>query len=245
MSRNRLRLLGGAAVAALAILASAGAASAHVEVNPGTAVQGSEATFGFQVPNEKDNASTTKVQVFLPPTQPLGSVLVQPHTGWTSTVTRAKLATPITTDDGKVTEAVSTVTWTADSPATAIKPGQFDEFVVSAGPLPKAPSMQFKALQTYSDGSIVRWIQNGETAENPAPTLTLTPAVAEGAAATTTTAPATTTKPSASTGSSSTAAVVLAVMALIVALIAAALGFVAVRRPTPSARSESVESRRT
>src|SRR6185436_16365190 len=104
MSRNRLRLLGGAAVAAVAIIASAGAASAHVEVNPGTAVQGGEATFGFQVPNEQESASTTKVQVSLPADQPLGSVLLMPHPGWTSTVTKAKLATPIKTDDGEVTE---------------------------------------------------------------------------------------------------------------------------------------------
>ena len=63
MSRNRLRMLGGAAVAAVAIIASAGAASAHVTVNPDTATQGGFTKLTFRVPTEKDNASTTKVQV--------------------------------------------------------------------------------------------------------------------------------------------------------------------------------------
>jgi hypothetical protein len=57
MSYNRLRLLGGAVAAAVAILASAGAASAHVEINPGTATQGGEASFAFQVPNEQEKAT--------------------------------------------------------------------------------------------------------------------------------------------------------------------------------------------
>ena len=248
MSRNRLRLLGGAAVAAVAIIASAGAASAHVEVSPGTAVQGGEATFGFQVPNEQESASTTKVQVSLPADQPLGSVLLMPHPGWTSTVTKAKLATPIKTDDGEVTEAISTITWTANSSATAIKPGQFDEFVISAGPLPKADSMQFKTLQTYSDGTVVRWIDpenaDGSEPEHPTPTLELTPAVAEGASATPSpTGSAVAAKSTSTTASGSSAAspasantaLGLSVAALIVALVAAGL---ALRRRSPAGGSQ-------
>jgi len=252
MSRNRLRLLGGAAVAAVAIIASAGAASAHVEVNPGTAVQGGEATFGFQVPNEEEGASTTKVQVSLPADQPLGSVLVKPHPGWTSTVTMAKLATPVKIDDGEVTEAVSTITWTANSPAATIKPGQFDEFVISAGPLPKADSMQFKTLQTYSDNTVVRWIDpenaDGSEPEHPTPTLELTPAVAEGANATPAPTGSAVAKSTSTTASGSAdanpasakTALGLSVAALVVALVAAALGALALRR-----RSSAGESQRT
>jgi periplasmic copper chaperone A len=250
MSRNRLRLLGGAAVAAVAIMASAGAASAHVEVNPGTAVQGGEATFGFQVPNEEEGPSTIKVQVSLPADQPLGSVLVKPHPGWTSTVTKAKLATPIKTDDGEVTEAISTITWTANSAATAIKPGQFDEFVISAGPLPKADSMEFKTLQTYSDNTVVRWIDpenaNGTEPEHPTPTLELTPAVAEGASATPTPTGSAVADKSSTTASgssdaspaSSNTALGLSIVALIVALVAAALGAFALRRRSPAGGSQ-------
>src|SRR6185503_19180890 len=112
----------------------------HVSVNPDTATQGGFTKLTFRVPTETENTSTTKVQVSFPASQPLGFVSVKPHPGWTFTVAKTKLATPIKTDDGEVTEAVSTITWTAVSGATAIKPGEFDEFDVSAGPLPKAAS---------------------------------------------------------------------------------------------------------
>ena len=74
--------------------------------------------------------------------------------------------------------------WTADSPQAQIHPGQFDEFNISVGPLPDAKSMVFKALQHYSDGSVVRWIEptvEGQPRpEHPAPVLTITPASATG-----------------------------------------------------------------
>jgi uncharacterized protein YcnI len=244
MSRNRLRLLGGAVVAAVAILASAGAASAHVEVIPDTATQGGEATFAFQVANEQETASVTKIQVQLPADQPLGTVSVKAHPGWTATVTKAKLATPIKTADGVVTEAISTITWTANSSADAIKPGEFDEFFVFAGPLPKADSMQFKTLQTYSDGTVVRWIEpakaDGSEPEHPIPTLKLTPAVAEGASASAS-APttgsvsaagsaSTTTNDSPAASQSSNIALGLSIAALVVGLIA---GGLALRRRNP------------
>ena len=50
------------------------------------------------------------------------------------------------------------ITWTAT--AGGLEPGQFDLFTISAGPLPtKTSKLEFKALQTYSDGDIVRWIE--------------------------------------------------------------------------------------
>jgi periplasmic copper chaperone A len=60
-----------------------------------------------------------------------------------------------------------------------IKPGQFQEFPVSAGPLPATDKLVFKALQTYSDGNVVRWIEepgaDGKEPEHPAPVLKLKP----------------------------------------------------------------------
>ena len=250
MFRHRLRLLGGVAVAAAAIVASAGAASAHVSVNPDTATQGGFTKLSFRVPNEQDAASTTKVQVALPADQPLGFVSVKPHAGWTYTVTKAKLATPISTDDGEVTEAVSTITWTADSAATAIKPGEFDEFDVSVGPLPEAPSMQFKALQTYSNGEVVRWIEpaaaDGTEPEHPAPTLTLTPVAAEAAGGTTadaekTSATTTAAESSDASQTSVNTALALSVLALLVGLAGGAMAAIALRRRDPAPTSQPDE----
>jgi len=159
----------------------AGSAWAHVTVSPSTAPQGGFTAIVFRVPTESDTASTTKVDVHFDMTKPIATVDYQALPGWTTKVTTAKLTKPITDDDGnQVTQAVSEIVWTADSSATAIKPGQFLDFPVELGPLPKAPSIAFKTLQTYSDGSVVRWIDatapGGPEPEHPAPVLTLTAA---------------------------------------------------------------------
>lgn len=185
--RTLVRPLIAVTVAMGVLLALTGTAAAHVTVNPSTATQGGFAKLSFRVPNEKDNADTTSVDIQLPLDHPIGSVSVQPQPGWTYTVTKSKLPTPIKTDDGEVTEAVSQITWTGGT----IKPGEFNEFNISAGPLPSGvSSLQFKALQTYSDGDIVRWIEDRQPGQpepaHPALVLTLTPAEASGSTAVTT-----------------------------------------------------------
>ncbi|WP_250284708.1 MULTISPECIES: YcnI family copper-binding membrane protein [unclassified Frankia] len=168
------------------VIAFALPASAHVTVQPKTAVAGSYTTLSFKIPTERDDAATTKLEVQFPTDTPISSVSVEPHPGWTYQVARTKLAEPIKTDDGSVSEVVSQITWTASSADTAIKPGEFAVFNVSAGPLPaKAGTIAFKTLQTYSSGEVVRWIdvaQPGQDEpEHPAPSLTLTAASGGGA----------------------------------------------------------------
>ncbi|MFC7548015.1 YcnI family protein [Plantactinospora sp. GCM10030261] len=154
-------------------------AAAHVSVNPKEATQGGYGRLAFRVPTESDTASTTKVQVVLPENAPVGSVSTMPVPGWTVSVAKRKLDPPIEVHGSQVTEAVSEITWTATGDA-AIKPGEFQEFPVSMGPLPEVDKMVFKSLQTYSDGSVVRWIEEpqagAEEPANPAPVLTLTAA---------------------------------------------------------------------
>jgi periplasmic copper chaperone A len=170
----RVGLIAAAAVAA--VLAFAGPAAAHVTVNPNTATQDGYTKVSFRVPNEKDTAKTTKVEIFLPTVTPVASVSLKPLAGWTAQTEKSKLATPVKTDDGELTEAITKITWTADAGAV-VKPGQFQEFDVSLGPLPETDQIVFKALQTYSDGEVVRWIDepstNGSEPEHPAPVLKL------------------------------------------------------------------------
>ncbi|GAA5179829.1 YcnI family protein [Rugosimonospora acidiphila] len=163
----------------IGLLATAGVAQAHVTIDPTQASQGGYIRMAFRVPTESDTTSTTKLEVDLPTDEPIASISLEPVPGWTGTLDKTKLPKPITTDDGEVTEAVTKITWTANSTDTAIKPGQFEEFPVSLGPLPAVKSITFKALQTYSDGTIVRWIDlktpGAPEPENPAPVLNLTP----------------------------------------------------------------------
>lgn len=167
---------------ALSVLGAATAASAHVTANPKSAEQGSYAKVSFRVPNERDNAATTKVVVHLPADHPLASVSVRPTPGWTVKAERSKLPKPIQTHGGELTEAVTTITWSGGK----IEAGQFEEFDVSMGPLPTdTDQLMFKADQTYSNGEVVKWeeapAEGAAEPEHPAPTLQLTP---KGAAAT-------------------------------------------------------------
>ena len=185
--------------AAVSLIAAASVAEAHVTVNPNTEPQGGYSKVSFRVPNEEANASTTSVEVDIPVDHPIASVSVRPVPGWTATTTTSQLTTPIKTDDGEVTQAISKIVWTGGK----IDPGQFQEFDVSLGPLPKdTDRIVFKALQTYSDGTVVRWIdlrQPGQPEpDHPAPVLHLTPAAADGTGSPTAPAGPTNTAPSVS-----------------------------------------------
>jgi uncharacterized protein YcnI len=168
------RALALAAVATFAVAGFAIPAGAHVTVQPQAARKGSFSTLNFSVPNERDDASTVEVEVNFPTDQPLASVAVQPTPGWSWSADKTKLATPIKTDDGDVSEAVTKITWTRGR----IDPGEFQLFTIAAGPLPtKGKAMEFKVLQTYSNGDIVRWIEDtpkgGPEPDFPAPLLQL------------------------------------------------------------------------
>ena len=75
--------------------------------------------------------------------------------------------------------------WTA-APGTEIVDGQFQEFEVSAGPLPDAGThLVLPAHQTYTDGTVVDWVdvaeEGGEEPAHPAPELTTTDAESDDA----------------------------------------------------------------
>lgn len=100
--------------AAVAIFTVATDASAHVTVTAADAAAGaSDVQITFRVPNENPSARTVAVTVRFPLDTPIADVLVQPTAGWSFTEKTAKLAKPIVTDDGDVTEAVSEIDWRA------------------------------------------------------------------------------------------------------------------------------------
>jgi uncharacterized protein YcnI len=245
MAASALALTTGAVV--IGVLGFAAPASAHVTVNPREAAQGGYARVAFRVPTESDTASTTSVEVNLPEDAPVASVSTMPVPGWTVQVERRAVDPPLEVHGSQVTEAVAKITWTATGDA-AIQPGQFQEFPVSMGPLPEVDRMIFKALQTYSDGNVVRWIEEpsedgGEEPESPAPVLTLTPAddTGHGTTDASPAAGAETAGSAAGTEESDSSAIGLGVAGLIAGLAGLVLGglaFLRTRRPeaaTPEA----------
>jgi uncharacterized protein YcnI len=211
------------------VLCTAAPAWAHVTISPATAEKGaSDVEIAFRVPNEEATASTTKLQVAIPTDPPLLGVLAQSVPGWTAAVVTTHLPKPIHTDDGDVTDAVSEVTWTADANG-GIPPADFGKFEILVGSLPSTgDQIVFKAIQTYSNGAVVKWIDpvtpNGPPADHPTPILQLT---APGATATATTTPTTAVTATAS-GSVKTAqddantAKTIGIVAIILAVIALA-----------------------
>jgi uncharacterized protein YcnI len=160
-----------AAVAAL-LLAPA-AAQAHVTLQPETAPAGGFTRLDVRVPNERDDAGTTKVDVQLPPGFIAASY--EPVPGWSVKVTRSKADEPIDTGEGLQSDTqVSRITWTGDGKQGIVEPGEFQDFGLSLKmPEGKAgDKLTFKALQTYDDGRVVRWI-GPEDADEPAPVVTL------------------------------------------------------------------------
>jgi uncharacterized protein YcnI len=160
-----------------AVVLMAAPAWAHVTISPTSAPKGSDAVLAFTVPDESASASTVKIAFFFPTDHPIAEALVEPIAGWTAQVEMMHVAKAIQTDSGSVSEAVKSVTWTGGH----IVPGDFQQFKVSVGLPGDAASLEFKALQTYSDGTLVSWIEDPPAAgaaepDHPAPVLTLTAA---------------------------------------------------------------------
>jgi len=168
----------------LAFGALAAPASAHVTVIPSAARPGQTVTLTFRVLNERDDAKTVGIAIFVPAGV---HAVASDRPGWT----RA----------GKPGEFDWTTTGTPIAGTSA------KDFEIRVGPLPKRDRLVFKALQTYSDGQIVRWIQEPDpNSERPAPVLELTA----------------TGKPAAKGGSSAAGFAVLAVVLIAAAGAAAA-----------------------
>jgi uncharacterized protein len=220
MNKTPLAIAG--SVAALALLAPA-AAQAHVTVQPNSAPAGAFTLESVRVPNEMDDAVTTRVDVQLP--HGFAAVSYEAVPGWTAKITKSKLAKPVQTDDGPIDEEVSRITFTADGKKDAIQPGQFRDFPLSVQIPGKAgDKLTFKALQTYSNGQVVRWIGPPD-ADEPAPQVTVLPAAAAtGATSGTSTAPAGGAAPTAATNNDKGASTGLAIAALAAGILGILIG---------------------
>jgi uncharacterized protein YcnI len=182
-SRSHRRALSRAALIIAAtttgIVLTAIPALAHITITPSSVPQGSTAVLTFHVPNEEARADTTRLDVQIPADHPIAQLLVKPVAGWTVSVRTVTLAKPLVTDDGQFTQAVSEVIWSGGR----IAPGQFQDFSLSADPLPEnVTQLVFKTIQTYSNGDVVRWIDvpapGQAEPDHPAPVLALTAATA-------------------------------------------------------------------
>lgn len=158
----KLRNATAVATAVAAALLLPAVARAHVSVVPKAAPAGAYTVLDVRVPNERDDAPTTKVDLKLPPGFTTASF--EPVPGWDTQVVREQLSTPIETENGPISEQVSRVVWSGGE----IPPGAFQDFPISVQmPARAGETLTFKALQTYAGGEVVRWIGSPD-AELPA-----------------------------------------------------------------------------
>jgi uncharacterized protein YcnI len=165
----------------LAALLSTGAliapasAQAHISLHPNTIPAGAFVTLNVRVPGEQEGAYAYKVDMLIPPG--FTEIDTQNVPGWSVREIDTKLAKPIQTDDGPVSEEVSQIVWTGDrSKLGRLDNGTFIQFPLSIA-MPDdiaGSSLAFKTLESYSNGQVVRWI-GPPSATYPAPTVNITP----------------------------------------------------------------------
>ncbi|MBM7644124.1 uncharacterized protein YcnI [Scopulibacillus daqui] len=145
-----------------AVFLTANIASAHVTVSPDQAPSNSYQKFTFRVPTEK-NIPTTKLKIRVP--EQVDVSLIEPVPGWKYSLEKNK--------DGKVTN----ITWTAEG--KGLSSTEFGEFSVMGKIAANANKLEWKAYQTYKDGSVVKWIQEAG-GDNPAPVTKVVKGSGEG-----------------------------------------------------------------
>ena len=140
---------------------SAPAVLAHSEFDLKEVAPGSIVALVLTVENESQTAGTTQVELRFP--QPLVIVELPAVDGWTATAV-----------DGTVGAEAIGVLWVRPSAS----PDEDPSLPLTIGPLPTSEGrMQFKVLQTYSDGTEDAWISDWPVGEpepdKPGPVLDL------------------------------------------------------------------------
>jgi len=164
----------------VAVLLAAGAllvpasAQAHISLHPNTIPAGAFATLDVHVPGEQEGAYIKKVDVLFP--QGFTGVDYENVAGWSTKVIETKLTTPIKEDGETIDTEVSQIVWTWTGPLGKVNNGQFIQFPLSLA-IPdnaKGKALEFRTVQTYSNGQVVHWISPSLEAEHPSPRINVT-----------------------------------------------------------------------
>jgi uncharacterized protein YcnI len=169
MKVNKIAVL----VAAGALIAPA-SAQAHISLHPNTIPAGAFATLYVRVPGEQEGAYVKKVDVLFP--TGFTGVDYENVPGWSAKVIEAKLATPIKEDGETIDTEVSQIVWTWTGPLGKVNNGQFVNFPLSLA-IPQnaaGKALEFRTVQSYSNGQVVHWIAPSLTAEHPSPRINVT-----------------------------------------------------------------------
>ena len=148
------RCLVGLLVAVATLIVGAGSAWAHARISPVVVEAKQLQLFSLAVPTEKDNLTTTKVELTVPQGFAIDSFVPAP--GWKREVQQS----------GSGEDAViQKVTWAGGSVPT--EEDSLFQFLASPS---ASKTYTFTIRQTYSDGSVVDW-SGPESSDSPSPTV--------------------------------------------------------------------------
>jgi uncharacterized protein YcnI len=168
---RRVLVVAGSA-AALSLLTPAVSAWSDVSVAPTQATHGGSAGVTFRVTNASRSASMTRVTIHLPEATPIGEVYPYSVPGWAPKMSMRTLRQPSQSGSG-ISRVAAAVEWNA-FPGKAPKPGEVAELSLSLNPIPVADRLVFTVIETYSDGTVVRWGAAGGTGSpRPGPVIEL------------------------------------------------------------------------
>ncbi|HVV14474.1 DUF1775 domain-containing protein [Amycolatopsis sp.] len=225
-----------AAVAGL--LALSAPATAQVSIVPDQINGGGTQTVAFRLANERPDTKTTRLELTFPADPPIAYVKVDPVPGWTVTIRPRPLNPPVTVGGQTVSQVADALVLEGGP----VGPGEFEQFLVTMGPLPADGKLAFEATQNFADGSTGHW--GGQTA----PVLTLGSGVAPGgvpapASPEAQAANAPQTQPTAAPVKSSASGAPFALLwvALAVAVLVIALVYFRARRRAGTAHPDEIE----
>jgi uncharacterized protein YcnI len=159
---------------AASVLLMSPMASAHISIHPNTVPAGAFATLDVRVPGEQQGAHVTKVDMLFPPG--FTSVDYEPVPGWSVKIVERKLTTPVV-DDGETIDAeIARLVWTWRGPLGETGHGQFVQFPLSVAIPHDAVGevLEFRTVQSYSNGEVDHWIDPSPQAEHPSPRIDVT-----------------------------------------------------------------------
>ena len=142
------------ALAVVGSLVVTAAASAHAHLSPSIVPASESQVFTLAVPTEKEDASTTGVELTPPDGFSIDSFIPSP--GWKRDVQK--------TGSGEDT-VITKITWTGGD-----VPTDEDAAFSFLGSTDSSKTYAFGVRQTYSDGSVVDWT-GPESSDTPAPTI--------------------------------------------------------------------------
>ncbi|MEH0953157.1 YcnI family protein, partial [Micromonospora sp. CPCC 205554] len=150
---------------------AANAAGVTVTTSPAQVRQGDAIELAVLVPADRPGTRTTRIELTMPADAPIGEVYPLSVPDWAPTITTRTLDQPVpgmhAAELNQVTHAVS---WLR-MPGTGTGPARLP---LGMGPMPATDRLTFTVVQTYDDGTVVRWADPAGGA-HPAPTVELLP----------------------------------------------------------------------